>query len=151
MIKSASQVPARLLPRPTTPQQRAGLTYERKLINALRASAPSGVHIFHNLWFSYETFDDETRICCPDLIIMDEKYDFSVVGEVKLTWTPLAETKLREIYLPVVSKAFKKPTVKVVFCKNLLPQAPRPALTVSRSFSSDSGLFHWIGKGGIIW
>lgn len=152
MIKSALQIPARALPKPASPLQRAGLTYERKLINALRGGAPRGIQIFHNLWFSYTDIGNETlKSCCPDLIIFDEGFDYVVVGEVKLTWTPLAATKLHEVYLPVVAKAFKKPTVGVVFCKNLLPSSPRPALTVSKSFASGSGLFHWIGKGEIVW
>lgn len=120
-----------------------GLAYERKLARALP-------NCLHNPWFLYE--DAAGRgYCCVD--VLASWRGAPVVLECKLTNVPEALTQLRELYLPVVSLAFRAPARGVIVVKHAthvrsaglplctsleealeLPPEPIPAL-------------HWLGSG----
>ena len=54
MIHKAAQINPRKFPRPKLPRQRAGLAYQRLVARAFATSAPSGIMVQPDAWFSYE-------------------------------------------------------------------------------------------------
>ncbi len=153
MILSAQQIDKRNLPRPQSLPARNGLGYQRKFSRQFFESAPDHYSIITEPWFEYRDSraPGESLICGPDLIAFDEEYKFLIVIEVKQTWTPLALQKLRDIYCPVVSAAWRLPAKPLVACKRLNPESPRPQSTVSFALLSHEPLIHWIGQGPILW
>jgi hypothetical protein len=155
MILRARQITAPKFPRQKhTPAQRAGLTYQRKVTTALRALAPKRIDIKPTPWFTYcDTIDGENKwaICSPDILLIDQQFEYIIVIEIKLTFTPLAFQKLHDLYCPVVSKALIWPTHPLVICKRLGASDPLPRLTLLSALGSKEPLITWLGQGPIQW
>lgn len=92
-----------------------GLRYEA----AVAAAFPEAQH---GLWFRYRD-SNGPGYCNPDLVI--EYPDRLLVLEIKLTWTPVAEPQIRELYRPVLEMALGKPVFGAVICRNLTPDTPK--------------------------
>ena len=127
-------------PRATSTAAAFGLRYERKLFRAFKKSKFS---VEHNPWFMFE--DSVGRAwCSPDFILDQIKY--LVVVECKYTYVPNAFQKLISLYIPIVQKALKKPAFPLVICKNLTPDAPKPALCIGDALCpSTNYLYQWMG------
>jgi hypothetical protein len=155
MILRARQISAPKFPRQKlTPPQRAGLLYQRKVTTALSALAPKHIDIRPTPWFTYcETTHGENNwaICSPDVLLIDQQFEYIIVIEIKLTFTPLAFQKLREVYCPVVSKALVWPTHPLVICKRLGLSDPLPRLSLLSALGSKEPLIAWLGQGPIKW
>lgn len=155
IILSATRTFERNLPPTVSKRARSGVLYERAFAHALFLARPPGATINRNPWFAYQDARarEETKFCCPDVIAFSPEDEFVTVFEVKRTWIPEAALKLQELYLPVVSRALGIPAVGVVVCKNLVPEAPRPATTISLSMLKrpNPGLYHWITNTPVRW
>lgn len=152
MIHKAAQIAAPKFPRPKLPRQRAGLAYQRQVAKAFAASAPSGILVHPDTWYSYQAeVNGKWSMCSPDVLLFDAENGFIVAVEVKTTYTPLALEKLQRVYCPVVSRATGLPVTPLVVCKHLIPQCPRPSPTISFALLSGKPLFQWLGKGPILW
>jgi hypothetical protein len=153
MIEFATPIPSPKMPKPTSPLAKLGLAYERKVVRALRESAPAGIFIEPNPWYEYSD-EAGTHVCSPDILIIDEGEGYGIVAEVKLNWTPLAIQKLSELYCPIMNYfsqtsgiAFKP----LVITKNLTPESPRPQPRLTWAFNANVPLFHWPGLGSVLW
>lgn len=132
-----------------TPAQAQGIRYERKVGVALTALAKGiGAKLEHNPWFRY-TDATGTRSCSPDyLLVLD---DLALVVEVKNTWVPTAEPKLRNLYIPVVSHVLRPIQCgAVIICKNLVADAPAPTLALADAFRLSTPVYHW-SSGPLHW
>lgn len=148
MILSAQRTSPRALPISARSQAKLGLAYERKFIKTLKESPgrPPSVGIEHNPWMSYRDASGTTQFCCPDGLIIDSKFEFILVLEIKLTWTPEATVKLQELYCPVVARALGVPAKGLVICRNLLPDSPRPQSSLTFAAMSATPLYQWLGN-----
>ena len=82
-----------------------GIKYEAKVINWLRTHYDE-TNILAGPWFEYE---DERGLgwASPDFIVLDSKGVPVLIGEVKLSFKDRAETKLRNIYQPLIEYHFQ--------------------------------------------
>lgn len=119
----------------------AGIRYENKIFKTLVAS---GDDVEHNPWFRYGS-----RYCCPDIILYRLAQGIAIVIEVKLTYCPDAISKLKAVYLPVLSASTQLYQFKpLIIARNLIPGvAPAPSL--SEALNQPIPLIHWIGRGPI--
>jgi hypothetical protein len=141
----AHRIPNLPTPRPPSPAARLGLTYERKFWRAISRDFPMAEH---NPAFRYFAPDGSSHCCVPDILL---PFDSEIiVFEIKLSWTPLAIQKLRELYCPAVESALGLRTHPIVVVKNLRPESPRPQSTIARAVLARDPLLHWIGKGPIL-
>lgn len=87
----------------STPAQRAGLVYERKIKKELRhvLDAPA---IEDGPWFRYDGGGGKPRYCQPDMLLGYSPKELSIV-EIKLRWTADAYWSLAHVYRPVVMRA----------------------------------------------
>lgn len=135
---------------------RAGLAYEKKVAEAIiKSNRFPPTSIARNPWFQYAD-DFGEHYCSPDLLI--SLVDGSkIVVEVKLTYKLEAEVKLKRLYFPVVSLAFRTTPGLLVVAKKLTPEAPEPMLLLSGDknlyaaplFDSRVAVVQWVGKGAI--
>src|SRR5580692_3285878 len=110
-ISEAESTFDREQPRPASLIARQGLAFQRKVFKVLLTTLSSdGFSLHHDSWFRYRNGDDVDRYCATDILIIDHEEGFIAVGEVKLSWVPTALPKLRDLYCPVVAKAFDMPT-----------------------------------------
>jgi hypothetical protein len=155
VILRASQIRAPKFPRQKlTTAQRAGLVYQRKVTSALHTLAPKHIDIKPTPWFSYcdaTHGENNWAICSPDILLIDQQFEYIIVIEIKLTFTPLAFQKLHDLYCPVVAKALIWPTRPLVICKNLGLSDPLPKLTLLSALGSKEPLITWLGQGPIQW
>lgn len=90
-----------------------GLRYERRVGKALAACGlvrREGWRVEHGPWFAYaEVGDGHRSLCQPDFILTGPAAGGGTAPawllEVKYSWVPGAEEKLRGLYWPVVEKA----------------------------------------------
>jgi len=153
-IIAAEFCTALVLPVATTPLAKRGVAYEKKWGKALLKSCPPYAKIQISPWFRYdvkEGFTTNSGVCCPDFLI--ETPSWFAVGEVKLFWTPLAQRKLNDLYIPVVNAALKgKYEIRgLVVCKTLTPESPKPTSFLAKATEADDPLFHWTGDGPVLW
>jgi hypothetical protein len=150
VIKTVALIPARSLPRPVSLHARKGLAFEAGFARALRAAAPPATCVKTNLWFEYRrAHARHSAFCVPDIIILNPTQGFALVVECKLTWTPAAAAKLRDLYCPVVSHCFNCVAQPLVVVKNLLPGCPEPGLTLRAA--ALCGLFQWDMRSRVVW
>ncbi len=150
LIKTAALVPNRALPHPVSPHARKGLRFEAAFARALRAAAPPNISVIPGPWFEYRrAYARRPAFCVPDIVLHDLARNTAVVIECKLTWTPLAQAKLDELYCPVVGLHFGCPTKALVVVKNLLPGCPVPGLTMNSALLG--GLFQWDMRSRVVW
>lgn len=100
---------------------RRGLAYEGKVGKKLRHRP--GL-LLAGPWFSYIDEKEELRYCQPDFI-----YDAGAVlwvVEVKLSWVPEAEIKLRGLYGPIVAELTGRRPQLLTIVKNLRKGCPAP-------------------------
>ena len=115
-----------------TPSQAAGIRFERKVGTRLEILAKSlGGMLEKNPWFQYND-ENGPHACSPDFIFL---FDGTVIViEVKVTWIPIAISKLKNLYLPVVNRILHPEKLGgIVLCKNLTPETPAPTLTQNLS------------------
>lgn len=110
------------LPRPTyTSVHRRGLAYERKAQEELLRRY--GKQYIPEVWFTYRLADDNrARFCQCDGLLIDAFLGKLVIVEIKLQHTQQAVGQLRNLYLPVVAKAFDMgartaPAWKIATCE----------------------------------
>lgn len=121
----------------------AGLRFERALAKHLFEGA-------HGVWFEFRD-ENGHGYCQPDHLYSFLP-SFIAVIEVKYTLVLEAYSKLRDLYLPVVSKAMKCPTVGIIIVRNLLPgitsevYTDLPAAAVAADISDYPALVHWRGQ-----
>ena len=141
-LKLARRVLSLPVPRPSSTYARWGLAYERKLFSALLASDLSAAH---NPAFYFE--DRRGRsYCVPDILVQDYR-GLTIIVECKLTFKQEAIEKLRKLYCPVVRRALGSDLViPLVIVKNIVPDAPSPALTLESALSNNTYLIQWLGR-----
>lgn len=150
VILTASRAPERVhKSRASNAAGYVGLLYERKAVKMLRAVLPRSMKLEHNSWFYYTASEGVQSACCPDVLIHDDDFGYTIVVEIKNTWVPGAILKLKALYCPVVSRALGRPTKPIVLVKNLTPDSPRPQPTLSFGLLSAEPLIQWLGRGTI--
>ena len=81
-----------------------------------------GVSLCYSQWFQYWD-QNGSGFACPDLFIV--RPDSLVLFEAKLTYTPNAESQMRELYAPILEAQFRKPIVSCVVFRNATPEVSR--------------------------
>lgn len=127
---------------PTRPML-AGIRYEA----ALAAAIPIADH---GVWWQFQDRCGE-GFCQTDLVIRGLRAD--LVLEAKYTYTDEAWDQLEGLYLPVVGKALRRPTLGIQVCKRFLsgvgPQvAVANDLPAAIAYAQEGRrtVLHWIGK-----
>lgn len=120
----------------------AGLRYEKQFA----AHVTGGLR---GQWFAYQV-RGRTKYCQPDVLVSFFPRAMLVL-ELKYTFVPEALTKMRQLYLPVVSKALKVPAVGAVVVKNLTPNWIGPIThdlteTFEAARDGEIPILHWIGQ-----
>jgi hypothetical protein len=120
-----------------------GLRYERRFRQELEKLFDSNpnLRVEYNPWFFYRRADGYTGACSPDILLHDDELGMTWVIEVKYTWVAEADSKLRDLYCPVVELALNRITEPLVVVKRLTPEAPMPRLGLL--LSSTSKLYQW--------
>lgn len=138
-----------------SPAQALGLSFEKKVAEALRGAIrfKSGFHLDRNPWFEF--MDAYGRgICSPDVLISD-KNGRVILVETKLTWTPAAAPKITGLYLPVVTAFCATHKVHpVIICKNLLPGAINTITSLCSVLDLSPGhisTLQWLGREPFPW
>ncbi len=106
----------------------------------------------HGQWFRFGDALGEA-FCQTDVLLM---LDGEVaILECKLTEVGDARRKLRELYVPVVQRALKRPTKAIVVARYLTNESDREMIcaTLGVALRSASAEYfptlHWIGRGPI--
>ena len=150
LVAKRAMVPL-YLPKASTAAGRLGLRYEKRVRAQLQRHVAEGhfTSLEHNPWFTFSDIYGASA-CSPDFLLWLAEGRI-IVAEVKLTWTPSAVAKLVELYLPVVGTALGVPTYPLVIVRNLTPDAPPAAHTITDALRSQSKLLHHFDNGSIIW
>lgn len=136
--------------RPRRIAPKLGLAYENRIGKELKKHHEKErfLEFEHNPWFRfYDTFG--TGHCSPDYLIHFPQG--VVVVEVKLTWVEIAQDKLNDLYMPVVSLALDRPVRSLVIVKNLTPQAPPSSPSIMSALRKKTNLVHWPMIGPLLW
>lgn len=120
----------------------AGLRYERALARHLSEGA-------HGVWFEFR--DENGSGYCQTDHLYSFLPTFVAVLEVKYTLVLEAYSKLRDFYLPIVSKAMKCPTVGIIIVHNLVPGfegafTDLPSAAVAAEERDYPTVLHWRGQ-----
>lgn len=146
----AERIPPLPLPRPRTLWGLAGLRYERRLNLKLKHTLEPTHTLEHNPFFRFLDDRDIDHVCVPDFLILCP--DLSLVIEAKLTYTPEALRKLREVYVPVLSLALNlEPKLKpkpLIITKNIVPGL-KPLFTLKEALLAPIPLIQWRGVGPV--
>ena len=146
LIVSASRANRRIYKsRASNSKGYVGLKFQREAIAAIKNAAPKEMNVLAEPWFVY----NGENYCAPDCLIVDSEFHFIIVIEIKYTYTPAAIEKLKELYCPVVAKAFNLPTKPLVLVKNLIPGCPIPAFSISSALLREIPLIQYLGTGKI--
>lgn len=122
-----------------TVAQKAGLRYEKKVLNELSERFGSAFHPSPWLRFTDET---GTRYCQPDGLLIQERGTF--IFEVKYSFVSDAWFQLRRLYGPVVERAYRPAKIfYVVICRNY--DVARPFPEVPHLFKTPSELVTYDG------
>lgn len=145
VILSASRINGRIYKsRASSSKGYVGLKFQREAIKAIK-NAAIGMEVEPEPWFEY----NGSFVCSPDCLIIDVEFEFIIVVEIKYTYTPGAIEKLRELYCPVVAKVSGLPTKPLVLVKNLVPDCPIPAFSISSALLREVPLIQYLGTGKI--
>lgn len=122
--------------------KRLGITFERAIAKAVPLAR-------RGQWFYFEDFYGP-GYCQTDFLLFTPSAIFVI--EAKLTDTPAAQAQLRELYLPVVTKAYGLPALGIVLVKNLSPETARGAIcdSLAMAFAMAAHTIptlHWLGHG----
>lgn len=107
--------------KPNNAAAKKGLAFQRKITKEI-CSLGLG-RVFAEPWFVYK-LRSVLRYCSPDIII--EQPNRIIVVEIKLTWQPEIDNKLRNLYTPIAKHVFRKPVKAVLVVRNVSPGAPLP-------------------------
>jgi hypothetical protein len=127
-----------------------GVSYERRVGAAVVARlGPASVR--SGQWFEFEDANGHGW-CQVD--VLARLGDLVAVLECKLADVAGAQGQLRELYLPVVALATRRPVVGVVVVRHLErgAQVPRVCTSLREALTCAAGapsVLHWIGKGQI--
>lgn len=127
--------------------QKAGIRYERKVLKEL--GERFGPQFLPAQWMRFE---DETgeRWCQPDGILLRE--EGATIFEVKYTFISDAHYQLRQLYAPVVQRAYRpKRTNLIVICRNFDPATPFPEKPVLLRTPSEVASFATDEMGVLSW
>ena len=107
----------------------AGLVYEKNLSNYL-TSLFGEDKVIHGPWIEYED-DQGYGVCQPDIVVLNEGEEASLLVEAKLTYTKrAARLKLKKLYLPLVQLVWPdREWIMVQACKNINQHARKYAFT----------------------
>ena len=140
----AKRILPRVLPKPTTELQKAGLRYELRVVRALRSR---GFDLEHNPWFEYQGTPR-----CPDIVVYELSKNRAIVIEVKLGSTRMALAKLKAIYCPMVALATGLKTKPLVITKSITHETFNDLYfndTFYSAVESESPVYIWPGNGPI--
>lgn len=127
-----------------TPSQAAGIRFEKKVGTYLEILARSlDAKLEKNPWFQYNDMNGP-HACSPDFIL--NYSGLVIVIEVKVTWLPSASAKLKNLYIPIVSRILRPEKIGgIVLCRNLTPEAPQPIQTICSALHRLGTIpaYHW--------
>ncbi len=148
-VSFAEPIFGRELPRGDSIHSRAGISFEKKFFEKLKQviGEKDELTIRHNQWFRYKDYSGE-KTCVPDILLFQNKS--IIVMEVKQTFVPNAIIKLRDLYCPVVSKAWGIPCRPLVVCRHLTPGGPVAHSRITFAVQSEYPLYQWTGIGPIL-
>ena len=121
-----------------------GLAFEKALSREF-PNASSGP------WYQFRDLNGDGW-CQPDLVLFGTKS--LLVIECKLTWTPEAESQLRDLYVPVLELAHGQKPRALIVCRHLTRLSPQ--VQVHGDLRSALGsphkypILHWLGKSPLI-
>lgn len=127
-----------------------GLRFERKVGLAIKELRLGPT--LQGQWFEF-TDANGHGYCQPDVIV--ELPDMDVIFECKLTDVEEAQSQLEGLYVPVVSRAFRRPARGVIVARYLtcLRSPDRVVDSVQAALGADPAwlcpILHWIGRGPI--
>lgn len=105
-----------------TAAQKAGLRFERKVINLLKECFPD---LVPHQWFQWTDSEGAPRFCQLDGLLLSQKA--AIIFEVKIRSTPDAWWQLAKKYKPVVEKATgRKVDALVQICRSFDPLTQYP-------------------------
>ncbi len=127
-------------PRPQTPAQRRGMTFQRKatrqLTQLLKLHAPS-LKLFPAAWVEFS--DAEGRgFAQPDFFAVGAGHVW--LFEFKLTQTPVAFLQMEELYTPLLEAIYGLPVVQVQVCKNLTETPERRVSNIQQVLGATAPL-----------
>ena len=148
-ITSAKQVktPAFALNNKPNNQLKAlGIRYEKKLHEELNSSSAlrANYEIYHNPWFYY----NDEFFCSPDFVLWP--HDSSnplIVIECKLKYVLDGTSKLQNLYLPVIRKAYQLDTdpIGIVIAKSLTPEVKKTITKIRDAQPESNNILLWLG------
>lgn len=151
IVHEAEQTFSRRSLKPKSPIAREGLSFERKVYQALKDALPSkGFLVERNPWFRYQGADKIDHFCSPDILITDLEDAYTMIVEVKLSWVPNVLDKLRDLYCPVVGRALAIPVKPLVVAKNSAPSAPNANSRLMFALMAQSPFLLWRGDSPIV-
>jgi hypothetical protein len=125
-----------------------GKAYERRVGKALEERYPSAIR--HGPWI---TFADAKGVgyCQPDYVV---EIDAAFVIECKLTFVWEAHTKLRELYVPLLSALLGRPIWPIIIVKHVTFETPKARIVTTLDEAMGVALeappiLHWLGRGPI--
>lgn len=121
ILRAESVEGTRFVPKRSTPAQKAGLAYERRV--AERLEKDFGFRFQREPCYAYQTASKRGR-CYPDALLCFG--DRMVVLEIKLSHCAGAWKQLRKLYQPVVSLAHGLPVQVVEIARSYDPDVSLP-------------------------
>lgn len=131
--------------RPLNQLTALGINYEKKLYADLEKHPDlKNYEIYHNPWFLY---NDESY-CSPDFILWPHNADEPlIVIECKLKYTLDGTNKLKNLYLPVVRKAYqlRAEPLGIVVAKSLTPEVKKTIHKIRDAEPNANNILLWLG------
>lgn len=130
-----------------TPQQKAGLAYERRFGQYLSQSRlPADALLLGGPWIEFLDRNG-TGFAQPDFLLISPRGAY--IFECKLKENTKAWIQLFRLYSPLLAFMLRRPLKRVQVCKNLrqLPEGTAPLPTVHRAKDlTDECIWNWTGK-----
>lgn len=102
-----------------------GLRFQRKIEQHISALYPRNLQI--GPWIVFNTPQQHSRYCQPDIVITDGITNKVIVIETKLRHTPTAWWQLEQLYVPVLQTIYRKSKiVKIEVCRWFDPHTSFP-------------------------
>ena len=124
-----------------------GLTYERKLAEAIERSLPQARH---GQWYEFLA-DGKHGYCQPDIVVL--LTGAVLVLECKLKNVEEAQGQLVQLYAPVLHCAYNRPVRAIIVARSLsaLPPGAIVATDLLQALqltkSGEMPVLHWLGRG----
>lgn len=122
-----------------------GLRFERAFAKELGQEALRGQ------WFRFEDASNKARFCQTDILVEGAKR--ILIAECKLKWVPEGEASLRQLYIPIVTRAFGKLAFGLTVVRYVSKEIPQEVrvcgdldTAVACALRGFETVLHWIPR-----